>query len=187
MNKKQKLESNRLQIACNRTSKLGFIFVAIYSATTLIYKLWKLVTPDILLQRWIISLVVLSVVTLLWWYSKSRNLSPVYYKGIIFLQIMMYLVVGSNSVYMERGYASNSVILFTIPLVIVALGYSGKALAATATLCSLVYSFIMIQYFKNFPSEGYKVELYGGIVFYVSVIYLITALLWVLVRSKNKQ
>lgn len=97
----------------------------------------------------------------------------------------MYLGVAAYSIYAERGMASNSVILFTIPLIIVALEYSGKALLATTALCSAIYAGTAIKYFKDYPSEGYKVELYGGIVFYVSIIFLISALLWVLVRSKN--
>lgn len=185
MNKKQKNDSKRLQLASLRTTKLGFVFVTIYALSTLIYQLWKLMTPEVLMQRWLISVLVLTVITSLWWYSRSRNLSPAYYKGIIFLQIIMYLAIGAYSIYMERGMASNSIILFTIPLIIIALEYSGKALFATATLCSLVYATSAISYFKNYPSEGYKVELYGGILFYVSILYLIAGLLWVLIRSKN--
>jgi hypothetical protein len=185
MTKKQKAESQRLQQASVRTTKLGLVFVAIYALSTLIFQLWKLMTPDILQQRWLIVAVTLGVTLALWWYSRSRNLSPRYYQGIIFLQILMYLAVASYSIYAERGMASNSVILFIIPLVIVALEYSGRALISTTILCSVVYAGTAIKYFKDYPSEGYKVELYGGIVFYVSIILLISALLWVLVRSKN--
>lgn len=184
MTKKQKLESKRLQQASLRTTKLGLVFVAIYGISTLIYQLWKLITPDILQQRWIIVIVTFTIAIVLWWVSRSRNLSPTYYKGIIFLQILMYLGVATHSIYTERGMASNSVILFAIPLIIVALEYSGKALISTAILCSAIYAGTAIKYFKDYPSEGYKVELYGGIVFYVSIILLITALLWVLLRSK---
>lgn len=185
MTKKQKAESQRLQQASLRTTKLGLVFVAIYAISTLIYKLWKLMTPDILQQRWLIVIITLSITLALWWFSRSRNLSPIYYQGIILLQILMYLGVAAYSIYAERGMASNSVILFTIPLIIVALEYSGKALLATTALCSAIYAGTAIKYFKDYPSEGYKVELYGGIVFYVSIIFLISALLWVLVRSKN--
>lgn len=185
MNKKQKINSKRLQVASVRVSKLGFVFSAIYASTTLVFKLWKLITPEILIQRWVISLLVFSITLALWWYSRSRNLSPTYYKGIILIQIIMYLAIGSYSIYSERGMASNSIILFTIPLIIIALEFSTKALFATATLCSIVYATSAIQYFKNFPSEGYKVELYGGIAFYVSILFLISALLWVLITSKT--
>lgn len=185
MNKKQKSDSKRLQLASIRTTRLGFVFVIIYAISTLIFQLWKLLTPEILIQRWLIALIALTVITSLWWYSRSRNLSPTYYKGIILLQIFMYLFIGAYSIYAERGMASNSIILFTIPLIIIALEFSAKSLFATATLCSLVYASSAVSYFKNFPSEGYKVELYGGIVFYVSILYLISALLWVLVRSKT--
>ncbi len=184
MTKKQ-AESKRLQQATLRVTRLGFVFVGIYAISTLIYKLWKLMTPDILMQRWIICLVVLSITSTLWWFSRSRNLSAVYYKGIIMLQILMYLGVASYSIYAERGMASNSIILFTIPLIIVALEYNTKALLATTALCILVYSSTAIKYFRDFPSEGYKVELYGGIMFYASILILISSMIWVLMRSRN--
>lgn len=185
MTKKQKAESQRLQLANSRTTKLGFVFVVIYAVTTLIYQLWKLMTPEMVQQRWIIVTVTMSIVLALWWFSRSRNLSPLYYRGIILLQIMMYLGIGAYSIYAERGMASNSIILFTIPLIIVAIEYSTKTLIATAILCSAVYAATTIKYFKDYPSEGYKVELYGGIIFYVSILLLITSLLWVLVRSRG--
>lgn len=185
MTKKQKAESQRLQQANSRTIKLGLVFVAIYAITTLIYQLWKLMTPDILQQRWIIVIATLSIVLALWWFSRNRNLPPLYYRGIILMQILMYLGIGAYSIYAERGMASNSIILFTIPLVIVAIEYSSKTLIATAVLCSAVYATTAIKYFKDYPSEGYKIELYGGLVFYVSILFLITAFLWVLVRSRS--
>lgn len=184
MTKKQ-AESKRLQLSTLRVTKLGFLFIAMYAVSTLIYKLWKLMTPDILLQRWTITLITLGIIGTLWWFSRTRNLSPAYYKGLILLQIFMYLGIAAYSIYTERGMASNSIILFTIPLVIVALEYSGKALMAITALSILVYSSTAMKYFKDFPSEGYKVELYGGIVFYASVLLIISGMLWVLMRSRN--
>lgn len=185
MTKKQKAESIRLQQASLRTTKLGLVFVAIYAVSTIIYQLWKLMTPAVIQQRWFIVSLTLGIICVLWWHSHGRNLSPLYYRGIILLQVLMYLGVAVYSVYSERGMASNSIILFIIPLIIVALEFSGKLLLATATLCSLAYASTAIKYFRDYPSEGYKVELYGGILFYVSIIFLITALLWVLVSSKS--
>lgn len=184
MGKKQ-TESQRLQLASVRTSQLSVIFVLIYALSTLVYRLWKLMTPDVLQQRWTIVAVTLGVSLVLWFFSRKKGLAPLYYQGIIMLQIIMYLAVAAYSIYSERGMASNAIILFVIPLIVVALEYSGKALFAIATLCVATYAGTAIKYFKDFPSEGYKVELYGGILFYVSIIYLVSALLWVLVRSKN--
>lgn len=184
MTKKQ-AESKRLQNANLMTTKLGIIFVVIYAANTLVYKLWKLMTPEILQQRWLIAILALSVTVSLWLFSRGRGLSPVYYKGIIFLQILMYLAIGGYSIYAERGMSSNSIILFTIPLIIVSLQHNGKAIIATTALAIIVYATAAIKYFRDYPSEGYKVELYGGIMFYASILMLIGAMLWVLVRSKR--
>ncbi len=184
MTKKQ-AESKRLKTSILRITKLGFAFVFIYAISTLVYKLWGLLTPEILMQRWIVTLLVLSVVSVLWWHSKGKMLTATYYKGLIMLQILMYLAVAAYSIYSERGMASNSVVLFTIPIVIVALEYNGKALLSTTALSILVYSSASIKYFKDYPSEGYKVELYGGLFFYASILLLVAGLLWVLMRSKK--
>lgn len=188
MTQKQKTEINRLKLASIETSKLGIVFVLIYSATTLIYKLWKLMTPDILQERWVAALIMLSISASLWWFSRQKTLSSLYYRVIIGLQIMMYICIAGYSIYAERGMASNSVILFAIPLVIVALNHSGKALLATTLACGATYAYAAIRYFREYPSEGYKVELYGGLVFYISILFLLSALLWVLVipRRRNR-
>lgn len=144
-----------------------------------------MLTPEILQQRFFIIILMLSVTTSLWWFSRIRKLAPNTYKVIIFLQALMYIIVGGYSVYAERGMASNSVILFVIPLTIVSLAFSGKSLIATAVISIAVYAGVAIKYFMNFPSEGYKVELYGGIVFYAGVLLLISAMLWVLMQSRK--
>lgn len=187
MTKKQTMEGKRLQQASLRATRLGFVFIAIYVMSIIIYKAWKLLTPDALQNRWTIAAVALGVNLALWWFSRKPRLAPLYYQGIIFFQILMYISVATLSIYSERGMASNAIILFAIPLVIVALSHSGKALFGTALLCSAAYSGAAIKYFREFPSEGYKVELYGGIVFYSAILFLIAALLWVVVRSKNSR
>lgn len=188
MTKKQKLaESKRLQKASLNTSRLGFVFIAIYAATVLIYKLWKLVTPNILQQKLFVIIIMTMVTLSIWWFSRIRKLAPSTYKVLIFLQALMYIIVAGYNIYTERGMASNSIILFVIPLTVVALAFNGKSLLATALISSAVYAGVAIKYFMNFPSEGYKVELYGGIVFYTSIIYLISAMLWLLIRSRQQR
>ena len=185
MAKTKKTTANPLQISSQRTARLGFVFIAIYVVSIGIYDAWNLVTPDKLRERWLIALILLVINTTLWFFSKKRKLAPLYYQGIIFLQICMYLGVATYSIYAERGMASNAVILYAIPLSIAAIAYSGKILLLTAFASSAAYTGAAILYFRQFPSEGYKVELYGGIVFYTAIFFLLSGLLWVLVRSRN--
>ncbi len=185
MSPKEKNESARLQKGSLRTAQIGFLFLAIYFLTTLIFGAWQLLTPDMLQKRWIITLVALSINTTLWYFSRKPRLVPLYYRGIIFLQMCMYLAIATFSIYTERGMASNAVILYAIPLTIAALSYSAQALFASATICAISYASATILYFKQFPSEGYKVELYGSIVFYIGILYLLSTLLWIIVRARN--
>lgn len=185
MNKKEKALSNRLRLGSLRTARLGFAFIGIYTFSTAIYQAWRLLTPDVIQTRWIVVLLLMSINTTLWWFSHRPRLRAGYYRGIILMQIAMYLGIATYSIYTERGMASNAIILYAIPLIIVALEYSGKALAFTAGACAVSYAAAAIKYFKDFPSEGYKVELYGGIMFYTGILFVLAALLWVLVRSKS--
>lgn len=185
MANKKTNESLRLQQASVNTAKLGFVFIGIYAFSTLIYRAWKLLTPDILHTRYTIILLLLAVNLTLWLFSRKPKLAPLYYQGIILLQIAMYIGIASYSIYSERGMASNSIILYVIPIVIIAMEYSAQALLLVTTICASSYALAAFEYFKKHPSEGYKVELYGGIVFYAAIMYLISALVWVLVRSKK--
>jgi hypothetical protein len=63
---------------------------------------------------------------------------------------------------------------------------SRSALFATATLCTAAYSLAVIRYFTDFPSEGYQIEMYGDLVYYSAMFFIIAGLLWVLVRYQQE-
>lgn len=182
-----KNNTKKLQLATLRTARLGFAFTVIYAISIAIYHAWELLTPDILQQRWTIVAVLLGVNATLWWFSRKSGLASLYYKGIIFLQIITYILLSGYMIYAERGMASNAIILFVIPIVIAATELSTISLITTAGLAVATYAFAAIRYFNEFPSEGYKVELYGGIVFYGAVLFLISALLWVVIRINSSK
>lgn len=183
--KKVSSEASRLQQVSQRATRLGFVFISVYVVSILIFTAWKLMEPDALQDRWIIAAVALAANTTLWLFSRQKNLSTMYYQGIIVIQILMYIGIATFSIYTQRGMASNAIILYAIPLVIAALSYSAKMLLAAAVACSAAYAGAAITYFKHYPSEGYKVELYGEIVFYCAVIFLLAALLHILARSRK--
>lgn len=142
-------------------------------------------TPEALTNRWTVVAVALGATTALWLFSRRQGLSDLYYRGIIVLLICVYIGVATFSIYSERGMASNAIILYAIPLVISALTYQARSIFATAALASITYSAAAISYFKHFPSEGYKVELYGQLVFYSLILFLLATLLWVVIRSRR--
>jgi hypothetical protein len=185
MPKKKINTLNNTQQNSVNAARLGFIFLGIYGISIIIYQAWKLMPNDVLRSRWILLLVALTINTTLWFFSRFRKLADLYYLGIVFLQVCMYLAIATFTVYTERGMASNAVILYAIPLAITALTYSGKALFACAVLCSSAYTAAAVTYFNDYPSEGYKVELWGGILFYSLILFLLSMLLWVNIRSRR--
>lgn len=185
--KQKNKDSGRLQKVAQQSARLGFVFVAIYAATTLIYRAWKLLPPPVLQAHWTLTLIALSVTIILWWFSKTSRLPAIYYQGLIFLQICLYISIATYSIYTQRGMASTAVILYAIPLIIAALSWGKKTLFATACGSALSYALATTIYFHNNPSEGYRVELYGNIFFYSAVMFLLASLLWVLVTTKKSQ
>lgn len=182
-----KTNTKKLQLATLRTARLGFVFTAIYALSVGIYQAWKLITPELLQVRWTIVAILFGVNVVLWWSSRAPKFTNLYYKGIIFLQIITYIALAGYMIYAERGMASNAIILFVIPIVIAATELNTISLITTATIATGTYAYAAIRYFNEFPSEGYKVELYGGIVFYGAVLYFISALLWVVMRINSKK
>lgn len=180
-----KTNTKKLQLATLRTARLGFVFTAIYGLSVGIYQAWALITPELLQIRWTIVAILLGINFALWWSSRTPKFTNLYYKGIIFLQIITYVALAGYMIYAERGMASNAIILFVIPIVIAATELSTLSLITTATLATGTYAYAAIRYFNEFPSEGYKVELYGGIVFYGAILYFISALLWVVMRINS--
>lgn len=187
MAKKKANNSKNIQQSSLNAARLGFVFLGIYGLSVIIYQAWRLIPPDMLRSRWILLTVALAVNTTLWFFSRYRKLADLYYQGIIFLQVCMYLAISTYTIYAERGMSSNAIILYSIPLAITAMTYSGKALFACASLCSFAYAAAAITYFNDYPSEGYKVELWGGIVFYSLILFLLSMLLWINIRSKRAQ
>jgi Na+/proline symporter len=55
----------------------------------------------------------------------------------------------------------------------------------SATLAAAAYSLTAVWYYVANPSEGYRIELYGEVGFYSALFFIVAALLWDIMRSKN--
>lgn len=182
--KKPTPKKNSWQQPSLSASRLGFAFIAIYGLTNGIYQAWKLLAPEVIRERWLITIGLFALNIVLWQLGRRPGLAGIYYRTILWLQALMYVALSAYSIYSERGMASNSIILFVIPIAIIALERRRSSLALVTVLSCATYGATAIKYFFNYPSEGYKVELYGGIVFYVGVLMVISYLLWLLGKSK---
>jgi hypothetical protein len=178
-------EVNSLKSRSVRIARFHFALVLLFAVQTVVYHASKVITPDLLLKRWVAVAALLVVATILWYFAKNRVTSTGGFKAIIYALIIADIAFASFNVYTQRGYASKSVVLFVIPIFIAAALVSRSALYATALLSVAAYTTTAIMYFVNNFNEGYMAELYGEIAFYSALYLLLAALLWTLIRKQK--
>ena len=172
-----------LQTNTVRAARVHFVFVFMYAAMVIAYDAWKLITAQSLIERWTVAVLMLITTTVVWFVARNTALSTNVYRALLGILIVMDLLVAGYSIYTGRGMASRGVALFALPIIVSAIYLSRAALFATASISVGVYSYAAIRYFGEHPSEGYKVEMYGDLLFYGASFFVLAALLWVLVRS----
>lgn len=171
---KSKNTENYLRNGLVGVCKLHFILIALFLVQIILYDASKLITPDVVLQRWFAVALLLVVTGVSWYFVKSRTGNLVLYKSLLVTMIASDIALASFFVYSTRGMASRAVLLYVIPIIITGLLFSRAALLATAILCIAAYSLTTVGYFVLNFNEGYKVELYGEVGFY-SISFLIVA------------
>jgi hypothetical protein len=166
-----------------RVARLHFFYVLVFAVSIIAYDAWKLITSQALIERWTLAVVMLSVTTIVWFLARNTSQSMRVYQLLLFAVIAMDILFAGYAVYFGRGMSSRGVALFAIPIVVSAVTLSRSAIYATATLCTGAYTYAALKYFTDNPSEGYKVELYGDLLFYAATFFLLASLLWTLARS----
>lgn len=172
-----------LQTNTVRVARTHFALVLAYAALVVAHDAWGLITASALIQRWGIAVSMLVVTTAVWFISRHTALSSQIYNSLVMILVAMDILFAGFVVYSGRGMASRGVALFAIPIIISAITLSRSAIFATASVCAGAYSYAAVKYFTDHPSEGYKVELYGDLLFYGASFFIVAALLWVIVRA----
>ena len=168
-----------------RLARIHFLYVALLVIQIVVYDAWKLIAPKAVMQRWVITAVLLAVTTTVWYLAHSKQRSNTTYRFLVLALILADIAVASYSVYTQRGMASRAVALYAVPIITSTVLLSRTALFATAAICAASYTTAAISYFVNYFNEGYKIELYGEIGFYSAAMFLLAMLLWVTIRSKR--
>lgn len=174
-----------LKYSLVRVAKIHFLIVIAYIGQIIAYDASKLITPEVVLQRWYAAAALTAVAATVWYLARGKvnNLSK--YKFLTGALILADIAFATFNVYTQRGMASRAVVLFLIPVIISAILLSRVALFTTAILCVAAYTSASVAYFVNYFNEGYKVELYGEILFYSSI-FIVTALaLWAVIKSRH--
>lgn len=174
---------DHLHAATLHISKFHFVYVLLFTAQTIAYHASKVITPELLMRRWVATASLLVITTLFWYFARNRATSIGGYKALIYIMILADIAFASFNVYTQRGYASKAVLLFVIPILIAGVLASRSALFATALLAIAAYTTTAIMYFTLNFNEGYMAELYGEIGFYSAIFLGVATLLWTLVRK----
>lgn len=168
-------------------SRFHFVYVLLFVAQTVVFHATKLITPELLLQRWL-AVSGLAVVTIfVWLLARTQTATAVAYRIAISLLIAADIAFAAFNVYTQRGYASKSVFLFLIPIVVAVMLLNRSALFATAALSIAAYTTVTIMYFVNNFNEGYMAEMYAEIGFYSGLFLLAAGLLWVTVHKHDRK
>lgn len=174
-----------LRASSIRVGQAYFWLAALYIAVIVIYDAFNVLTPESLRQRWAAASVLLVASAILWYLARYRDKSNGYYTGIIYSYIALAIGFASFNVFWQRGMASTSVILYIVPIAVAAVLLRKSALYLVAIASVAAYTFSAVSYFALYPSEGYKAQLYAEIGFYSGLFFVVAALLWSVIRSKN--
>jgi len=170
-----------------RLSRVHFLYIIAFAASIVVYHAGNLVTPEAILKRWTIAGCMLVLTTIVWGLAHSTKPSPVLYKILVSILILMDIILASSLVYAERGMAGLGVALYAIPIAVSAVLASRTALIGTTILCFAAYAFSCIKYFVDFFNEGYKLQLYATIGFYGAVFFVLAALLAIIFTSQRSK
>ncbi len=184
-------QTNKNQIlqfrnSVTRVARWHFAYVLALAGQIIIYDAWKLITPEVVLQRWLVAAGLLAVTAVVWFLAKSKAMAANAYRNLVFVLIAADILVASFLVYSQRGMASRAVILYVIPIITAAVLRSRSAIVATAALCVAAYTSTALGYFVLNFNEGYKIELYGEVGFYSIGLFIVAFLLWAAIRPARK-
>jgi hypothetical protein len=178
---------DHLHTATLRVSKFHFVYVLLFVAQTIVFHASKVITPELLLQRWV-AVSGLAVVTIfVWLLGRTRPATTGVYRVAISLLIAADIAFAAFNVYTQRGYASKSVFLFLIPIIVAVVLLNRSALFATAALSIAAYTMVTIMYFVNNFNEGYMAEMYAEIGFYSGLFLIVAGLLWATVHKHDNK
>lgn len=165
-----------LQAKVKKICKISFGFIAIFSIAIILSDAWNLITPTIVIQRWIAAALFTVVTALIWYAASYQSKSQLYYHLLAFAEALAYVMIITYVVYSQRGIASRAVALYGIPILISAMIRKKSMIYFTAIICTAFYALSSVKYFYANYGQAYKAELYIEVGFYCATFFVIAAL-----------
>jgi len=159
--------------------------VLLFAVQAVIYDAWKLITPNALLNRWIVCALLFAITTVVWYIARGKIHTTSAAKLLVWALVVSDIAAASFNVYTQRGMSSRAVMLYAVPIIISAVLRTRSALFAAAALSAAAYTSTAIAYFVLNFNEGYKIELYGEVGFYSALFFVLASALWIVVRVKK--
>ncbi len=177
-------QHNSVRSSFVRIAKLHVIIGMFFGLQIIIYDAGKLITPDVVLKRWVITGLLVLAGAVCWYLARLNNSATVI-RNLAWFLISVDMIVASFSVYTQRGMASRAVFLFVLPILVAGTLHRWGMLYLTTMLAVVVYIITAIVYFTFNFNEGYKLELYGEVGFYSALLFAFASMVWALVRQKH--
>lgn len=173
-----------LRPSLSRVSRIHLFIAILLAVQLIIYDAGKLVTPEIVLKRWI-GIGILAIVSAIALFLSQISSSDSTLKKTLWVLICTDIALASWSIYLERGMASRAVFLYVIPIISSAILLRKSAIYLTGLLSAVAYILTTNAYFVNYFNEGYKLELYGEVLGYSALLLFVSALTWSVIKSKK--
>lgn len=165
---------------------MHFLFVLAFVLQIMVYDAWKLITPEVVLQRWLMAATLLAGTAIIWALARAEKRDSKYLKRLVVALLALDIAFAGILVYMTRGMASKAVILFVFPIIVAGVLESRRALYATSFVSLAAYTTAAVSYFVLNFNEGYKIELYGEISFYAVILVFIAGLAWSVIKPDKR-
>jgi hypothetical protein len=173
-----------LQKAVLKMTQVHFCYVALYMFSIIIFDSWNLFTHQVVVWRWEAATVLLVLNAAGWYLARTKFSNYQVYKLVAFALIAADAVFAGFNLYWQRGMASPSVVLFAVPIVLSAVLHSRRAIWSAATVCTAAYTYAAVSYFHVHYGEGIRVELYGHLVLFSGVFFILAFLLTIIIKPQ---
>lgn len=162
-----------------RISRVHFLYILAYMASIIIFDSWNLLSHEAVLQRWTAAGALMIVNTIVWYLCRAKVRSEALYKTLLIVLLACDILFAAINVYWTRGMASKYGVLFMIPIISAGLSRSRSLLVATTATSAAAYSIAVVRYFYDNYGQGVKAELYGEVVFFSALFFVVAGLMMV--------
>lgn len=185
MKKKHRESPEILKNDVHRLAGIHYFFIASYVLTIILLHAWKVLTLEVVYNRWIAVGILGVLVTVVWYLSSSVIKNTKNLMILIYALVVFDIIFASWNVYAERGMSSKSVALFALPLAVAGVLRMRSAIYTTAVLSVIGYTIAVIKYYYVYPGEGYYAQMYVESLFACLFFFVIGMVLGVIVHAKK--